>query len=375
MNEQESKASSVTLPAADATTLPVDCISLSAIAAQLAFYQARDYPADEAVHALLEPWGDEEIYFTQGYAERVLVEIGLSHRIQHLVDSGAIRLYDAAARGPMATRYDALVSVREVREKLAAQGTLPAALAAAIHEERESKVWLWQNMTDFEKRNIALREAGPYNPLHLHEWFKHDTWDVDTAMTLLVGLDPTQDRLVTTKKGDSEELLCGWYLDGSVVDFESWVAANIVRDASSKQLELPADEFDSLISLEQMQLWGRRRHLLAIWHSGKHEARNPPADYIEWALAKQHYIPWLDWARDNYRIAAAVSDAGTPEERREKARQVLAKHDGVYTKAAAELGISRQRLQQLVPKDGAAKKSVPSSHDPFGIAPKRKGTK
>lgn len=282
---------------------PADSVNLSAIASHLAFYFAREYPADDAVRALLAPWhDDEDIYFPRGYAERVLVEIGLTHRIQQLADADSIRLYDAASR------YDAMVSMREVRDRLASQDALPADVAEAIQSDRESKVWLWKNTTDFERRNLVRRKDGSAQPLHLHEWLKHDTWDVQSAMSLLVGLDPSPSRVITIEGPDSERLLCGWFLDGSVVDMEGWVAANILRDASSKQIELPADAFDSLASLDRPYLWGTRRNLLAVWNSGSHAPRNSPTYYIEWALTKQHDIPWLEWARTEYDIGCAAAE-------------------------------------------------------------------
>lgn len=40
------------------------------------------------------------------------------------------------------------------------------------------------------------------------------------------------------------------------------------------------------------------RRLTRIWDSGGHPKSNPPSYYIEWAISKNHEIPWLAYAID-----------------------------------------------------------------------------
>jgi transcriptional regulator with GAF, ATPase, and Fis domain len=59
----------------------------------------------------------------------------------------------------------------------------------------------------------------------------------------------------------------------------------------------------------------------------------------------------------------------TPEQRRQRVMAVLKKHGGNKAAAGRELGISAERVRQLVtPKKGASKDSF-ASHDPFNIRP------
>jgi hypothetical protein len=119
----------------------------------------------------------------------------------------------------------------------------------ALHEARQSKI------------ATALTEITPYMG-RLNEIFLYDFWDSTEGLQYLVGVDS-----IGVKNG-----------------------IEYVNTVGSERYLCPKD----------MEIVGAFRERLAdlqrVWKSGKHEERNPPYYYLNWALSKGFQISWLDFA-------------------------------------------------------------------------------
>jgi len=95
--------------------------------------------------------------------------------------------------------------------------------------------------------------------------FLMDYWNEDEGMRFLSGISLFNQASV---KADFDSL--------TTLEFETY--------------SQPEDEN---ILLAFKYVWHR---LKILWLSGSHEKLNPPTYYIDWAISKNHQIPWLDFA-------------------------------------------------------------------------------
>ncbi|VVE03133.1 hypothetical protein [Pandoraea anhela] len=231
--------------------------------------------------------------YTPVYAARVLAERRYAKQIDALVATRKITLFDPATGKPTAKADGAQVHSSELDEMLST-----ASLDASTDRELKEAAAGWIGVEEFERKLMALHDNGASQPALLFEWFRFDTWSVDDALRLLVGIDPEHDFCVAEAEGaDSTRIVSARHLDGSLVDLNGWRNANVIKDILSGEpgRTLFADEL-SVTSSDLLELSGRLSSVQRIWNSGNHAARNAPAYYLEWASRKGIDIPWLSWA-------------------------------------------------------------------------------
>jgi len=153
---------------------------------------------------------------------------------------------------------------------------------------------------EFEQRLIDLHRGGHTVPGirgALAEWFKRDTWTRDEGLQLLLGLSPgtfyraSMFRGCSSVDGATERIFSARYLDGSLVCLLGYRnACTWMASESDTVEELP------LTSFELLHLGSALRRYEDIWDSGQHPPRCTPTFFVEWAIAKEIEIPWLEWA-------------------------------------------------------------------------------
>jgi hypothetical protein len=126
----------------------------------------------------------------------------------------------------------------------------------ARHKERQSKYEARQSVIA-----TALTQITPYMG-RLNEIFLYDYWEATEGLQYLVGVDS-----FGVKDG---------------IEYVNTVGAE--RYTCPKDMDIVGAFRDRLADLQR------------VWKSGKHEERNPPYYYLNWALSKGFQISWLDFA-------------------------------------------------------------------------------
>lgn len=273
-------------------TIPDDCLTIDRIAAELAFYEKQDYPADQTVQASMSDWADDEaLYFPRWYAERKLVALSLSERITDLADAGTLALYAGASR------YDKTVSKQAAKEQLGKQ-QISSKLVEKIQTALEREQAWWSRVTlQVEKITNEERAHTRYEH-HLRQWFLHDTWAFDDALKLVCGIDPAPGAIVMVPN----PRFCRWasieMIDGSTYDLPSWADGNMVKDAQKIGIELPPHSLQADTEPLRRMFENEFTDLQELWRSAEpeHAERNPPQYYVNWATSKGHRVPWLELA-------------------------------------------------------------------------------
>lgn len=270
--------------------IPDDCLKIDRVAAELAFYEEKGYPADQAVQAAMSDWAvNRTLYFPRWYAERKLVAMSLSERITDLADAGTLSLY------PGVSPYDKTVSKRAAKEQLEKQ-QISCELLEKIQTRLEREQAWWSRVTIQMEALINEEPAHPQYERCLRQWFLHDTWPSDVALKLLCGIDPSPDAIVTVPN----PRFCRWasvkMIDGSAFDLQGWADGNMLKDAEEIRIELPLHPLQSDTAPIRRMFEDECAKLQEHWRSAKHPPENPPQYYVDWATSKGHCVPWLELA-------------------------------------------------------------------------------
>ncbi|MBA9902667.1 hypothetical protein [Burkholderia cepacia] len=269
-------------------------IPLATAAEYFARLQWPDNASRDDAISYLERIGASEAAYTPVYAARLLTEDRIHEQIKMLCKMARLTLYDPVAQQPTINVQDALVSTLDLAQLL----TEGVVLSDSVECELSARAAAWKGTDEFERRLFDLHEEGVTRPLHLHEWFKRDNWTPRNAIPLLLGLEPEHDWFaLANESGTDITIVSARWLDGSLVCLDGWRNANVF------QLEIAPDPSDAvpddmpLTSLNLLDMSVRLSQMMAIWDSGDHPPRNPPAYYLKWAHQKGYIVPWLEWAR------------------------------------------------------------------------------
>lgn len=243
--------------------------------------------------------------YTPLYAARLLTESRNSEEIKALLKAGRLKLYDPAMQQPTDNARNALVDTLALAQLLA-DGV---SLDESAERELSALAGAWKNSDEFERRLIELHKSGGARPLHLHEWFKHDTWTPREAMRLLLGLDPDHDWFaLADESGIDITIVCARWLDGSLVCLDGYRNANVMQLEHELHPDSPFPGPAPTTSFDLLDLSIQLRRMVTIWNSGNHRHRNPPSYYLEWACRKGCVVAWLEWAR----AEGVVDSVATP---------------------------------------------------------------
>ena len=274
-------------------------IPLDTAAAYLAQQQwDDDTPRDTALAVLKQLQAGPGCY-TPAYAVRLLAEHRIQRQIDCLVKARKLPLHDPITFTPTIAAANALVRQSDLTDLLIAGAHLKANDGTEDSRHARELTSHWSATAEFEQRQIELHEAGHREPLCLYEWFKHDTWTVNDAMLLLIGLEPTRDCMLLQAEdpdGTADRIISARHLSGTLVDIDGWRNANVTKDIVSRDPNSPLYEMP-ITSIDLIRFSASRHLMMKVWRSGDHRDRNPPGYYIEWALSKGYDIPWLEWAK------------------------------------------------------------------------------
>lgn len=153
---------------------------------------------------------------------------------------------------------------------------------------------------------------------HLRDYLKLEIWTVDQAMWLLCGLSPkaakmNQDDYIN---GYGEEISRVVRIDHArpLHEKDTLNAKEILKPiqpytplrighelAIDSQLinERTKLYLSTLRKMDALQAYNRRMdHLLYLWKGGAHQEEQYPIRFwVEWAIKKDVFIPWFDWAK------------------------------------------------------------------------------
>lgn len=102
------------------------------------------------------------------------------------------------------------------------------------------------------------------------------------------------------------------------------------EDGSADFKEITTLDHDFYLQKEQSHIIQAFKNILhrlrRIWDSGGHPDSNPPWYYIEWAISKNHKIPWLDYAIEKgfYKLIKSSEEQPLSDKERETLLVIIA---------------------------------------------------
>ncbi len=179
----------------------------------------------------------------------------------------------------------------------------------------------------------------------LEHWDYANYFSGQEIAMLLIGCDPASATSVDLKK--------------------AYPTYKLTRDAYHAALSLA----DGNPFLDEEKLYLKSK-LLKRHCRTKTEAGEDLLDLEEMLFEKQQFARQdvVDWIKSNSLKSkyAFELEQETPEKYRKKVQHVVEKHGGNKTKAAKELGITPQRVGQLLKAREGPKPLSFNAHDPFG---------
>ena len=194
-----------------------------------------------------------------------------------------------------------------------------------------------KKIAEFINEDGQLNTEVDYESSNLEMYLKYDLWEEDNALIILCGIDPLwKDRDIDFDDYGFAKIKCTWFFGRPATydvlpreDIYGWIKeckeehTAFLRTNGLAPPEGPLDGFlerkwqkernailDNLDMFEELLsnryfniVWSIREHHARqlmkrrlLWKSGRHEDRNPPGYYIDWAASKGVEIPWLEWA-------------------------------------------------------------------------------
>lgn len=187
-------------------------------------------------------------------------------------------------------------------------------------------------------------------PVLLEDWLILDSWSVDEAILLLLGIQPLDHESLEARRSRVTEPIrnSDILLHRTVWGLPLW------RDYSEY---IP--DWKDRIKTTASRLQAQRRRLQKIWSSGNHPERPSPAYVIEWAQKKGIPVPWLEAAADIGVVDRGVAVARSPMGERERTTLLIligalaqeAKIDlAMPSKAAGQIELITEKLGARVAK-------------------------
>ncbi|QIN62479.1 hypothetical protein SBC1_24940 [Caballeronia sp. SBC1] len=353
---------------------PAALVPLAEIVAELAELRWSNHGEEESAAAALEKAGGAPGYLSTMYAVQRVEHTYLWRIVGRLASEGTLKLFDPVRFVPTDAIDGAVIDGDELLSLLNDVPRFPdTASQEALAEETFQGVLTV--LAEAEHEKVRAHHDGS-EPIALLDWLGHDTWKAEEALPILFGLSP-DDLVRYTDKEGAARLVSARHLDGSLVSFDAWQGWNDFQDMQKRRAECPSLE-EHYYPVGAVMLHRVSKELTKaerVWSSGDHPPRSAPAYYVEWAQRKGFVVPWLQWARDKglpvespmQPDSGAEKAPETPEQRRQRVMAVLKKHGGNKAAAGRELGISAERVRQLVAPKKGAPKDIFASHDPFNI--------